>query len=92
MRKIILSSMSSALTGNLLSFSFSRCHRYAQSEKSVIDAKRDSAAAERRLREAGRERELLQGKVNHLVQERNRQSAQMEAKVGTARAPIWRPR
>ena len=57
--------------------------RYAQSEKSVIDAKREAAAADRRVKEAVREKDMLVSKVNHMVQERNRMSQQMEAKVGS---------
>ncbi|KAF0308045.1 Coiled-coil domain-containing protein 186 [Amphibalanus amphitrite] len=56
--------------------------RYAQSEKTVIDAKREAATADRRVKEALREKDMLVSKVNHMVQERNRMSQQMEAKVG----------
>ncbi|XP_037069182.1 coiled-coil domain-containing protein 186-like [Pollicipes pollicipes] len=59
--------------------------RYAQSEKSVIDAKREAAAADKRMREALKEKELLLSKVNHLVQERNKMSQQMETKIQEAK-------
>ncbi|XP_043218960.1 coiled-coil domain-containing protein 186-like [Amphibalanus amphitrite] len=59
--------------------------RYAQSEKSVIDAKREAATADRRVKEALREKDMLVSKVNHMVQERNRMSQQMEAKVQEAK-------
>ena len=55
--------------------------RYAQSEKSVIDAKREAVTADRRVKEAVREKEMLVSKVNHMVQERNRISQQLESKV-----------
>ena len=70
--------------------------RYAQSEKSVIDAKREATAADRRVKEAVREKDMLVSKVNHMVQERNRMSQQMEAKVGRemsggcGQGQVWR--
>lgn len=60
--------------------------RYAQSEKAVIDAKKEAATADKRVKEAVKEKDILLSKVNHLVQERNRMSQQMEAKVSCV---IW---
>jgi len=55
--------------------------RYAVSEKEVIDQKKERESLEKKLREIGREKDLLLGKLKAVCTEKTRLCQMLDSKV-----------
>jgi hypothetical protein len=55
--------------------------RYAVSEKEVINQKKERESLEKKLREIGREKDLLLGKLKAVCAEKTRLSQMLDSKV-----------